>query len=235
MKEHIRKYIKVNALKNKDIKIGNNLPVLKLPLLKDIDDDYVYIYFFSKYIDLYDDKKNNMFFDLIVDENSKIDFALFLSFFTNVEKLVYDNSTFIFNDDEYINIDNIGMLMQSIKILHHRDKKSDYYTYSNSLVDRMLKRARESKKKIEEEKQRLNLKNKSTDDDSGFDDVISTVSARHPSINLLNIEELNYYQLLDQYKRLIEIDKYAPVLNGTATEEYVKNLKHYSSNLINDN
>jgi hypothetical protein len=65
---------------------------------------------------------------------------------------------------------------------------------------------------------------------------MSTVCARHPSINPINIGQLNYYQVVEQYKRLMKIDDYTPCLYGNATEEYVKknNIKHYSQKIINE-
>jgi len=235
MEDWLRSYIKINALSGIEIKIGEGLPTLRMPKIKDIEDIYPYLFLFTKYIGLYDEKKDDMFYDLILDEKSILDFALFLNFFTNVEKMTFNKSTFIFDEDTFININNIGLLMKSMRILHHTDKESDYYTYTNSLVDKFLKRAAEAKKKIEEEKAKIQKKSKNPEDESGFAEILSTVSARHPSINLTNIKELNYYQILDQYKRLMEIDKYQPVLNGNATEEYLKDLKHYSSRLVNKN
>jgi hypothetical protein len=235
MEQWLQSYIKLNALNSREIKIGNNLPVIKMPCIKDIEDIYTYLYFFSKYIELYNDKKEEMFYEITESEENILDFMLFLRFFTNVDNLCFDKSTFIFDENIHINLENIGLFMQCIKVLHHRDKKEDYYTYGNTLVDKMLKRANEAKKRIAEQKAKMNLKNKNSDDESGFAEIQSTVSGRHNSINLLNINELNYYQILDQYKRLMEIDKYMPVLNGNATEEYVKNLKHYSSKLVNEN
>jgi hypothetical protein len=229
----LRNYIKTNALMGADIKLGENLPIIKMPSIKDIGDIYPYLYLFTKYIGLYDDKKDEMFFDLHMDEKSMLDFALFLKYFTNIDNLAFGKSCFIFDENTNINIENIGLFMKAIRILHHTDKESDYYTYTNSLVDKMLKRAKEAKKRIEEEKAKIREKSNKTNEESGFAEILSTVSARHPSINLLNINKLNYYQIIEQYKRLIEIDKYQPVLNGNATEEYLKELKHYSSKLIN--
>jgi hypothetical protein len=234
MEEWLRNYIKTNAFNGLNIKVGNNLPTIKMPCIKDLDDIYTYLFLFTKYIELYNEKKDDMYFDLMADEASKLDFALFLNYFTDIESLDFDNSTFIYGEKTYINYENIGLFMQVIKVLHHRDRKQDYYTYSNSLVDRMLKRAHEAKKKIEEERAKLKAKSKNSDNDSGFLEIQSTLSARHPSLNIIVMKELNYYQILEQYKRLLEIDKYTPVLNGNATEEYVKKLKHYSSKLVDD-
>ena len=232
MEEWLRNYVKTNALNGMSLRVGNNLPIITMPRIKDIDDIYPYLFLFTKYIDMYDEKKEDMFFDLILNEDSILDFTLLLRYFTDIKDLIYQNSTFIYGKDAYINFENITLFMQIIKILHHRDKKQDYYVYSNSLVDKMLKRAHEAKKKIAEQKAKMQIKNKNTDDEGGFAEIQSTVSARHPSINLTNINELNYYQILDQYKRLLEIDKYMPVIHGNATEEYVKGLKHYSSKLV---
>lgn len=232
MEDWLRNYIKTNALNGVSMKLGNNLPSVKMPSIKDVGEDiFPYLFLFTKYIDLYDELKDDMYFEIVASENNILDFTILLRYFTDISNLTYRNSTFVYDKDTYITFDNISLFMQVIKVIHHRDKKSDYYKHSNSLVDKMLERARKHKKEIAERKAKLNV---DKDDDIGFSEITSTISARHPSINLLNIKELNYYQIIDQYKRLIQIDKYNPVLVGNATEEYVKDLKHYSSKLVND-
>jgi hypothetical protein len=67
--------------------------------------------------------------------------------------------------------------------------------------------------------------------DTDMSDIVSSVSAKHPSINLFNVGSLSIYQLIDQYKRLNAIDEYfiniESLLHGASSEE-VK-LSHWSS------
>ena len=78
MEEWLRNYVKTNALNGMSLRVGNNLPTIKMPCIKDIDDIYPYLFLFTKYIEMYDAKKEDMFFDLIVNESTQLDFALFL-------------------------------------------------------------------------------------------------------------------------------------------------------------
>lgn len=67
---------------------------------------------------------------------------------------------------------------------------------------------------------------------------MSSVCARHPSINQLNIHDLSYFQIIEQYMRLQKIDDYEVNMNalvsGTLGEEGRKKIKHYSSKIENE-
>jgi len=237
LNEVSRTYIKLDALLGNEIILDDNLPNIKMPRIKDIAGVLTYVYLFSTYIELYDEKKSSMFSDISDSSKARLEFAMFLKYFTNIETLEYRDCKFMYSDDVYISVENISVFMQVIKIIHNRDKKQDYYTYTNSLVDKHLQRVQEAKKRIAEQKKMGSKSTNKSNDDNGYTglhEIISTVSARHPSLSLLKLNELNYYQLLDQYNRLLKIDEHVPVLHGNATEEYVKNLKHYSSEIINE-
>jgi len=66
-------------------------------------------------------------------------------------------------------------------------------------------------------------------------DIISSVCAKHPSINMFNVGDLSMYQLIDQYKRLNLIDEYFININSLmhgASGDNVK-IKHWSSKQSN--
>jgi hypothetical protein len=226
-------YIQTSAINGFSIYLPNNLPVVKSPILKDVETDFFsYLYLFMKYIDDYQSKKAEMFFDIVKDEQAIYDFAVFLNYFTDCSKLTYEYSTFKINDKEYINFENIEFFMEVITILHHRDKSGKAeYKPANKLAEEMMKEFERRKKAIQDK-----ISKSQKDKGTGLLEIISTISARHPSLNVLNIVNLNYYQIIDQYKRLLQIDKYTPCLYGNATEEYIKSNKveHYSAKLVNE-
>jgi hypothetical protein len=229
MEDSVKTYIQTNALHGFDIFLGESIPILRCPPLNEIGKNFLlYLYYVNKHVDLYDDYKANVYDKLIASEDTLQDFVNFINFFVISEKTIFKNDSFVFDESKIINRDNIELIMDTIKILHHRDRKDDNYKPSNKIAEEMMRRARELKKEIESKVSRK--------DGTGFLEISSTVSARHPSINLLNITQLNYFQIIDQYKRLISIDKYTPCLYGNATEEYIKsnNVKHYSEKLINE-
>lgn len=67
-----------------------------------------------------------------------------------------------------------------------------------------------------------------------LNDIISSVSAKHPSINFFNIGNLTMYQLIDQYKRLNAIDEFyisiKSLLAGASKDE-VK-VRHWGEKLL---
>lgn len=226
-------YIQTSALNGFSIYLSKNLPIIKLPSLKDVESDFFsYLYLFMKYIDDYENKKGDMFFDIVSNEQSILEFGMFLNHFTDCTNLTYENSTFKFNDNQYVNFENFELFMETITILHHRNKEGKAtYKPANSLAEQMMAEFERRKKAIQDK-----ISKTQKDKGTGLLEIISTISARHPSLNLLNIVNLNYYQIIDQYKRLLQIDKYTPCLYGNATEEYIKSNKveHYSAKLINE-
>jgi hypothetical protein len=159
------------------------------------------------------------------------EFITILYFFFDVEELDLIDGKIVLNktNNNFIDEKNIGLFMEALRVLHHFDKKDDDYKPLNKIAAEMMERARKLRKEVESK-----IKNK---DGVGFLEIMSTVSARHASINPTNIKQLNYYQIIDQYKRLLMIDMYLPCLYGNATEEYIKNnnVKHYSVKIENEN
>ncbi|MGI6079130.1 MAG: hypothetical protein ACOYCB_13420, partial [Fastidiosipilaceae bacterium] len=155
-------------------------------------------------------------------------FVSLLYFFFEIEDIKLKDYKFFINDINFIDDKNISLFMEALRVLHHFDKKDDDYVPVNKIAAEMMERARKLKKEMEEK-----IQNK---DGISFLEISSTVSARHPSLNPTNIGQLNYYQIIDQYKRLMMIDIYTPCLYGNATEEYIKanNVKHYSTKIINE-
>ena len=227
MEEQIKVYIKTSALLGNNIILGDKLPILKAPKLCDISDNlFMYLSYLDKYIELYEEKKHRIYFEIIKDKSSIGEFVFFVKFFVDCTNLGFTSGDFIF-DKSIINYENIVIFMDAIKVLHHNDKKTDNYKVGK-LANEMLERSRKIKKEYEAKISKNN--------DYTLHDIISAVCARHPSINPINVNNLSYYQLIEQYKRLSSIDVYTPCLVGNATEDYIKknNVKHYVSKIENE-
>lgn len=230
MDENIKSYIQTNAFYGYKITIDFNIGSIKCPRIDDLQEKlFSYIYIINKYIDLYETYITKFYNSICLNEEYLLEFASLLYFFIDSkEEIRLLNNKFYLSDSNFVDENNIGIFMETLKVLHHMDKKDDNYKPANKIAIEMMERARKLKKELESK-----IKNK---DGIGFLEISSTVSARHPSINPTNIGQLNYFQIIDQYKRLLKIDIYTPCLYGNATEEYIKknNVTHYSEKIVND-
>jgi hypothetical protein len=242
MEDNLKTLIKTNAFLGYNIIIEENMGFFKCPKIDNLRENLItYIYFFNKYIDLYEDDKSGFYRVLFSNEKYFQEFASMLYFFFSVEQIKLKDMKLMVGEKQFkdvngnptvveyfIDENNVSIFMESLRVLHHFDKKDDDYKPANKIAAEMMARARKLKKEME-----AKIKQK---DGIGFLEIMSTVSARHASINPTNIGQLNYYQIIDQYKRLMMIDMYTPCLYGNATEEYIKknNVKHYGSKIINE-
>jgi len=237
MKKGHKSYLELCALLGKEIDIGYNLPTIKMPLIKDISYNlYVYLNLVDKYLDLYERKRDDIWLKIVSSENESLNFLTMVSFFSNVSDLEDKKGVFSFGNGKYISYENIDFFMKIIRVLHHRDSRRVDYKPANTLAQRMMEEARRRKAAIEKKKTEMLDKAGIQEDVIGFIEIISSISARHPSLNLSNICDLNYYQIINQYNRLLKIDKYTPCLVGNATEEYIKEnkVKHYSFKIFDE-
>lgn len=226
MNETIKHIIKNNSFYGYKIIVDENMGYFRSPTMDDLEENIVfYISIIHQYIEIYEDDKENFYLTVFTDELHIQNFVYLLKFFFNIETLNYVDGKIYFNDVNYIDNDNIGIFMEALRIIHHLDKKSDDYEPENEVAVEMIKRSRELKKEMEKK-----IKSK---DGTGFLEISSTICARHPSINPTNIGKMNYFQIIDQFKRLGMIDLYSPCIYGNATEEYIKKIDHYSSKIIN--
>lgn len=86
-------------------------------------------------------------------------------------------------------------------------------------------RAKAMQAKIEETRRQVQeLKNKQNDIPS-LSDLVSGLSAKHPSINLLNVWNLTYYQFVDQLERLQIVEEYEFALRSILAGADAKKLK----------
>lgn len=229
MDEGIKSYITINAFLGYKFLIDENLGLIEQPRMDDLKENlFIYLHLVNQNLDLYEDTKPSFYTNIISSQKNFDTFTSMLFFFFNSKAIEFKDFKIYINETNYIDENNVFLFMETIKVLHHRDKKDDDYIPANKIAAEMMERAKKLRKELEA---KMNKK-----DGIGFLEIMSTVSARHPSINPTNIGQLNYYQIVEQYNRLMAIDLYTPCLYGNATEEYIKknNVKHYSLKLVND-
>lgn len=229
MDDNIKTFIKTNAFLGYRIIIDENMGYFQCPKIDDLKENLMtYIYFVNRFIELYEDDKNNFYINILSNEQNFQEFASMLYMFFDTKEIKFKDYKFYLNENNFMNESNVTIFMETLRILHHFDKKDDDYLPLNKIAAEMIARARKLKKEMQ-----AKIKQQ---DGVGFLEIISTVSARHASINPTNIGQLNYFQILDQYKRLMMIDMYTPCLYGNATEEYIKNnkVRHYSLKFSNE-
>lgn len=141
-----------------------------------------------------------------------------LSFFFN-EKVTVTNYGFQvgdINSKRFITSNNFYKVTRIVKkqnCIKTRDIEEK--NFKNDLARQKyeeLERIREKMRKMQEDLKNGNKKNKDKDDEkkdiSEWDNIISSLCCKHPTINLLNIGELTIYQIIDQFKRTQMIDDY---------------------------
>jgi len=130
------------------------------------------------------------------------------------------------NDCICINISNFGLMMDIICYQNCISKDNTEVKAKNAKQKEFMKRLKEVKSKYNIDKNDIDLE---------ISNIISSVCAKHPSINLLNVHKLTMYQLIDQFKRLNMIDEYfinADALIHGASQDDVQ-IKHWASTLLN--
>jgi hypothetical protein len=170
-----------------------------------------------------------VFINLIADgtNNYKIDFLTMFSMILKEELLLSSNGYFFTQKGLIIDNSNFKEIIQIIRdqnVVKEREEKIT--TKKERDYKDMLNKAREKYKGY--------LKATGKLDNTDLVDIISAVSARHQSLNLLNIYELTVYQLIDQFKRLNLIDEYfiniKSLLAGADKKDV--NLIHWSKKII---
>lgn len=89
--------------------------------------------------------------------------------------------------------------------------------YANPIAKQMAEKLKRMREKYSKSA------NTNVEQEYDYSDILSSVCAKHPSINPLTIGELTIYSTLDQFKRLNMIDKYEidiqSLLHGAKQEE----------------
>jgi hypothetical protein len=229
MDENLKYYLKTQFFRGYSAEVNSDIGKIKSPKLCKLKDDLIYyIYLFNKFIDLYEKNKNSFYTNLFIDREIYEEFASLISYVTDCKEVKLVKDRFIYNINNFISFDNYSIFMDVIVIMHHCDEIKTY-----KLTDAARKYLEEAKRRKEEMEKRIKLKGKIKQKNGiGFLEIMSTVCARHPSINPIIINKLNYFQIIEQYKRLLKIDDYTVTMNalssGNLDTKKQKQIKHYT-------
>ena len=166
---------------------------------------------------------------LINEEFQKDILAALSLFFKDTVNICEEGYFYVghINDCRCLNIANYGLLTDVLKYQNCIESKQEVVAKND--------KQREFMKQLKEAKAKYNKLN-SVDVNLELANIISSVCAKHPSINLFNICNLTMYQVINQFKRLNMIDEYfinVDSLMHGATQDDVK-LTHWASTLVND-
>jgi hypothetical protein len=245
MNESLISYIRYNSLSDYFVLLDKDMGRIKCPRLCELGENFLYHnYRLNIYVDIYDSDKDKFLYTLINNltlleserSNNILDFAEFAKSFFYCSSISISNELdiiYFINIDEdkeniigQLNKDNISIFMDAVKIMHHLE--DDYLDEVECLTDaakELMERTKRNRKKARE-----SVKKK---DGIGVFEIKSSVCVRSPSYNLLNIENLNYFQLIDQFQMLSAIDSYEintiALATGNLSEEGRKDFKHYTA------
>lgn len=239
MNKKIISQISLNLLQGRKINLSDELKEVQCPKVKDIEYDLLqYNTKVSLFIELFE-KLQTEFLNNLRDMDLITVFAEFAKLFIDAQFIYLgeDNSD-IYLEYYSLNKDNkkciiatinkvsIPLFMDVLKIMHHMND------YLDEEDDNDSKAVREHKRRVREQKLRLRKLN-AQNDGIGLFEVISSLCTRSPSYNLLNINELSYYQLIEQFSQLMKIDSWQINMNaltsGNMTEEGQNKIKHYTA------
>lgn len=254
--------IELNALLNTSFILNEDIGFMHCPSLNQMDGGFLtYSYYTTTFLNKYDTLKGEFYSDITSDENSIKDFKTLIYYYmSNIvlqyskdENIFYilsskdsgvfkklsnkrsDNSEIDKQDLEKITVNfigksNVDIIMDAISILNWRgENEKQLKKYDKTVEDHM--------KKVEEMKAKLKVQINNDEDGMGAVEMISSLCARHPSINLTNVNELNYFQIVEQFHRLQMLDTFGRNANawsaGSLSEDGIKELteKHYTKKI----
>ena len=177
-----------------------------------------------------------------IDKNcsSTLESIIKISLETNENKIIILNflSTLF---REQVNLNDVGFLsLGNVEEKTLRIIDSDSYEEIKRILmhqNCIKKPEKKSKKLLKFEARLAKMRKKyGKENDTSLIEIVSAISAKHPSINLLNVGELTIYQLYDQLTRLNMIESYnfnfEAMCNGASSDD-VKT-KHWSSRIDNE-
>jgi len=143
--------------------------------------------------------------------------------------IFFDKKTCLFYTDEGKQIDK-NIFDEIRQILRWQNCVKENRQIEEKYADDRARQLAEKFKKYREK-----FKSKKDENAITLKNMISGISARHPSINLLNIWDLTLYQLYDQLSRLNLVDNYNfSFFLLPYSEDAGKNIKHWTTNIKED-
>lgn len=250
MENSVKYAIETSAFLGLDITVDKFLGVMYCPTINQLGGNFfLYNFYVNDFIALYEKSKKDFYNTIISSEEMINNFILLISFFKKYKEIYFKDDSFFIKDYEviikdgkdeidkdslqisFIDKSNIDFFISTLRILHWQDSSgSKEYKPANKIAEEMIKRAAKLKAEIKE-------KISKDENKSGFLEIMSSICARHPSINQLNIKELSYYQIIDQFYRLQMIDEFGMKANawsaGVLDEKGVKEMqkKHYTNKI----
>lgn len=243
-----KQYMEISVFLDEELIIDDDIGIVKCPVVNDMQGGFLaYSYYNNMFLDEFE-KLGDKFYNYVISNEETIEFfKLFLYYYKsntiiqfkdNVFYILYSKnktSTVPIHEQDskdieinFISENNVHLLMEFVSIVFWRDNSVEQPKMSKA-VEEHLKRANKLKAEL-----KAQMKDK---DGIGVLEIMSSLCARHPSINLTNVKELNYYQILEQFHRLQMIDSYDRNSNawgaGTLSEDGIKELidKHYTKKI----
>lgn len=208
--------------------------LLVMPVLDEIELLSYYTYLVGKYCKYY----NNIgaFSELHENADGALtsDIIELIKTFTKYDKVIYSNGAYYCDTVLKIDENNFNSFIGAIKIAHHLIDKEEYYLPKNDVARTYMLEAMKRKKDLEERQREESSKAvksgmKEAPRGLQMSKLISSLCAKHPSINPINVGQLTYYQLLDQFYMLANIESFEigmqSAFAGAAGDSKVK---HYT-------
>lgn len=250
MNKSIKHAVEMSAFLGIEFMIDQFLGGMYAPTINQLGINFfLYNFHVNNFISLYEKDKSSFYGYITQSEDMIRDFIRLISYFKKYKEIYFKEDRFFIKDyktksgktkDEidsdtlqisFIDQNNVSVFMDVLRVLHWQDNSNKKeYKPANKLAEEMLKRAEELKAKIKR-------KTKDEDSEGGLLEIMSSICARHPSINQTNIKDLNYYQIIDQFYRLLMIDEFGMMSNawssGVLDEKGIKEMsnKHYTKKI----
>lgn len=137
----------------------------------------------------------------------------------------------------FFHTDNYFLIEDFTKI-----EEADFYEMVNILLQQNMLNQNKYQVRTKKEKEYYDLVKKAkekyknvlqSENDTFLLDIISSVCAKHPSLNLFNIKHLTLYQLYNQFHRLNYIDEYSINIQSMLAGASNIKLEHWSRKITN--
>lgn len=155
----------------------------RLSIYEMIDTDKVLM---NSYIELF-----NFFFVENVIYKDKL-FVLVNHSIDRLDDIDVEDVTGVISEDTFIQV--LDLIQQICCIRSKDDKPIEKLKFKNKTAKKWFDKIRKAEKQ--------NSKSRGTNKDYTLPNIISAVSSKHPSINLLNVYDLTIFQLIDTFNRL---------------------------------
>lgn len=251
MEQVLIEIIRGNSFMGLPILVESNMGVIHCPIIKEMKDTlFIYNNQLHKFANIYD--KSSSFLSKVNELKLLEELKDFASNYYYADDAIYqdDKLVFIKNDVDknkmyiigIISNDNICDFMDTVLAMNHiynnkniNKEDEDAHLKINDDDSEWLKEFKrktiEAKKKY---KQNITEMQKQ-ESGIGIFEILSSVAARSQTISPLNIKELNYFQLIEHFRRLTMLDSFDMHMNalsyGNIPKEEINKIEHYTKQL----